>query len=265
MVQGRSLQIAQITDVHLFAEADQRLLGLPTSRSFEVLIEQLHNLSPKPDLLLLTGDLSQDGTSASYQRLQRLLSPLNIPTYWLPGNHDCPEVMEVAINHPLFPSDKSFQIGNWRFVLLNSQDPGYVHGRLSDEGLMWLDRELRSHPDLPALVALHHPPFTVNSTWLDTSVLQNSADLFEVLDRHAQVKLVVFGHIHQEFCHQRNGVTYLGTPSTCIQFEPNSVDFSLGQQEPGFRLIQLYSNGDWNSQAERISYTYQLDLAATGY
>lgn len=257
------LRIAQVTDLHLFAKSGQCLLGMPTLRSLQALIEQLRQLDPQPDLLLLTGDLSQDGTIASYDRLQSLLSPLQIPTYWLPGNHDCIEAMERSLTQ--FCPEKAFTQGGWRFLLLNSQDPGCVHGRLSIETLHWLDRQLAEHPTLPTVVSLHHPPFAVNSTWLDTSTLQNAVELFSVLDRYPQVKLVVFGHIHQEFQHQRNEVTFLGTPSTCIQFARESDEFALGQEPPGFRLIELYSDGTWMSQVNRVKFSHALDLAATGY
>jgi len=256
-------RIAQMTDLHLFAESNQCLLGMPTLRSLNTLIEQIQQLYPKPDMLLLTGDLSQDGTIRSYERLQALLSPLKIPTYWLPGNHDCVEAMERSLTQ--FHSDKAFERGEWRFLLLNSQDPGCVHGRLSAESLTWLDRQLAQHRDMPTLVSLHHPPFAVNSTWLDTSSLQNSAELLEILDRASQVKLVVFGHIHQEFRRQRGNVTFLGTPSTCIQFAQESDEFALGQETPGFRLIQLYQDGSWESQVKRVEFKHKLDLAATGY
>lgn len=258
-----SLRIAQVSDLHLFADSDQCLLGMPTSRSLNALVTQLQQLQPQLDLLLLTGDLSQDGTAASYRRLQKLLSPLGIPTYWLPGNHDCVEVMVRSLTQ--FYPDKSFQRGGWQFILLNSQDPGCVHGRLSPESLLWLDQQLTQNPTFPTLVSLHHPPFAVNSTWLDTSTLQNTPDLLSVLDRHSQVKLVVFGHIHQEFQRQRRAVTYLGAPSTCIQFERESHDFALGQEAPGFRLIQLYADGTWESQVKRVQFAHALDLAATGY
>lgn len=257
------LRIAQVTDLHLFAKSDDCLLGMPTRRSLDALIEQLQQLYPQPDLLLLTGDLSQDGTSESYGHLQRLLSPLEIPTYWLPGNHDCIEVMERSLTQ--FCPDKAFKRGGWQFLLLNSQDPGCVHGRLSAESLRWLDQQLTKNSGVPTLVSLHHPPFAVNSTWLDTSSLQNTAEFLEVLDRHPQVKLVVFGHIHQEFQRQRGNVTFLGTPSTCIQFAPESDKFALGEEAPGFRLIQLYSDGTWRSQVKRIQFRYAIDLAATGY
>jgi 3',5'-cyclic-AMP phosphodiesterase len=265
MVQSAPFRIVQITDLHLFAEVEQQLLGVPTAHSFEKLVKELASLNPSPDLFLLTGDLSQDGTVASYHRLQALLSPIGVPIYWLPGNHDCVEVMERSLRHPLFMPDKSFQIGGWKFLLLNSQDPGCVHGLLSDQTLTWLEQELEQAGGVPTLVSMHHPPFGVDSDWLDGSNLQNADELFAILDRYPQVQLVVFGHIHQAFQRQRYGVTYLGTPSTCIQFAPHSHDFALGEEAPGFRLLHLYEDGRWETQVQRFQFSALLDLAATGY
>lgn len=265
MVQSARLQVVQITDIHLFADESQQLLGVPTTQSFEALLKPLFDLSPRPDLVLLTGDLSQDGSTASYERLQELLSPLGAPIYWLPGNHDCIEVMERSLTHPLFLPHKSFQVGGWQFILLNSQVPGCVHGALSDASLTWLDQQLSSSTPAPTLVSLHHPPFQVNSNWLDGSILQNADALFNVLDRHPQVQLVVFGHIHQSFQQRRGRVTYLGTPSTCIQFAPHSDDFALGHEAPGFRLLTLFADGQWETEVNRYQFNSRLDLAATGY
>lgn len=92
-----SLLIAQITDTHLFAESDQCLLGLKTIESLRTVLNQVDALEQRPDLLLLTGDLSQDGSAESYQTLQELLIPLGIPAYWIPGNHDCPATMERVL------------------------------------------------------------------------------------------------------------------------------------------------------------------------
>ncbi len=98
------LSIAQITDIHLFADEKQELLGLQTTQSFQAVIERLDMLRPQLDLLLITGDLSQDGTPESYQRLKNLISPLATPTYWLPGNHDCLSTMQQALNYAPFVS-----------------------------------------------------------------------------------------------------------------------------------------------------------------
>lgn len=252
MTKSPSLLVAQITDMHLFAEVEQELLGLPTDRSLQVVLERLAELQPRPDILLLTGDLSQDRSCKSYQRLQDLLLPFNIPTYWLPGNHDSLPVMQQVLQQPPISPDKSFQAGGWHFVLLSSLVSGCVYGQISTASLEWLESQLQMVNDKPTLISLHHPPCLVNSVWLDQSSLQNPESLLAIVDRHPQVKLVVFGHIHQEFSYQRYGVSYLGSPSTCIQFQPHSMNFALDKAPPGFRLFALSPDGTYETRIERI-------------
>ncbi len=259
------LIVAQITDMHLFADAHQQLLGVPTLASFQAVLRQVDALEQRPDLLLLTGDLSQDGQDSSYRLLQSLVSPLDIPTYWLPGNHDCVPVMEdVLRGTELIRPEKSFHAAGWNFVLLNSQVPGKVQGALAAAELSRLETMLQQS-DQPTVVALHHPPLVMASDWLDGSALQNPAALFAVLDRYPQVKLVLFGHVHQDYNQARRQVQYLGTPSTSIQFEPCSSAFALDSAAPGFRLLHLYPDGTWWTAVERSCSVHQPDFASSGY
>lgn len=265
MTHTSPLHLVQLTDLHLFADMEQQLLGLTTMQSFEAVIAQLKQLQPQPELLLLTGDLSQDGKAESYQHLQTQLSSLKIPAYWLPGNHDNFLTMQRSLTHPLFRPEKSFVAGGWQFLLLNSGVPGQVYGQLSSETLDWLDLQLQTVSDRPVLISLHHPPFLMHSDWLDSSTLQNSAEFFAVIDRYPQVKLVLFGHVHQEFQHQRRGVQYLASPSTCIQFEPRSCKFSLDNTEPGFRVLSLNPDSSWTTGIQRVAHLHHPNMAATGY
>ncbi len=266
MSQASPFLIAQVTDIHLFANASEELLGLPTAQSFHAVLEQLQQLLPQPDILLLTGDLSQDESPESYQYLQDLLKPLGIPTYWLPGNHDQPAVMEQVLNQAPISSEKSFYAGGWQFLLLNSAVYGCVHGQLLPESLQWLEFQLQQTRERPTLIALHHSPFLMDSAWLDKNPLRNAEELLAVIDRHPQVCLVVFGHVHQEFERSRHGVRYLGCPSTCFQFMPESEKFALDKIEPGFRLINLYPDGSFQTKVVRVAYdAHQLDTAAVGY
>ncbi|WP_041233602.1 3',5'-cyclic-AMP phosphodiesterase [Cylindrospermum stagnale] len=246
--------IAQLTDIHLFAAENQRLLGIPTMESFQAVIKRLKELQPELDFLILTGDLSGDGTVESYENLQYLLNPLQIPTYWLPGNYDCAIAMDEILTLGMVSRRKSFTRGSWNFILLNSSVPGSMHGHLSDKTLDWLDSELKMLGENPTVVSLHHPPILVNSEWLDVNTLQNSEELLAVLDRHPQVKLVLFGHIHQEWKHTRDDVDYLGSPSTCIQFLSESPTFALDEKLPGFRLLKLHPDGTWETWVERVPY-----------
>ncbi|MBW4665043.1 MAG: 3',5'-cyclic-AMP phosphodiesterase [Chroococcus sp. CMT-3BRIN-NPC107] len=244
-----SLLVAQITDTHLFAEVESEVLGVQTYSSLQAVVERVRNLHPQPDILLLTGDLAQDESSQSYDRLHSLIAPLNIPTYWLPGNHDNLQVMEQVLKESLIDAKKSFQAGGWNFLLLSSLIPGCVHGEISQQSLEWLELQLQQNPNFSTLIAIHHPPCLINSEWMDNINLRNYEQFLEVSDRYPQVKLVIFGHIHQEFAMARHGVDYLGCPSTCVQFQPQSKEFTIDKRsQPGLRLLNLFENGTYNTE-----------------
>jgi Icc protein len=246
-----ALTIAQVTDTHLFADPEQGLKGVITARSLQAVVERVRQL--QPDFLLLTGDLSQDETLASYEHLREIIAPLSLPSYWIPGNHDRPELMVQVLSNPPFQSKKSLQWAGWHGVLLDSRVEGKVGGELSQASLQELNQALEQNPELPTFIALHHPVFDVGSAWMGEIGLSNAEDLLAVIDRHSQVKLVLFGHIHQVFEQQRQGVTYLGTPSTCVQFKPHSETFAIDNQMPGFRILRLWADGRFESVVERVS------------
>ncbi len=246
--------VAQITDTHLFATDEQQMLGLTTYDSFQAVVAHLRQLQPKPHILLLTGDISQDETNESYQRLKEIISPLEIPAYWIPGNHDDLPLMQQVLNQPPIFADKSFTVGEWHFLLLSSWVPGKVYGKLSGASLEWLEQQLQLIGDKPTSIALHHPPCAIASEWMDRIKLQNPEEFFAIIDRYPQVKLVLFGHIHQAFEARRHGVHYLGSPSTCVQFKPESVEFALDSIQPGFRLLTLNSDGTFETKIERVNY-----------
>ncbi|MEB3291698.1 MAG: 3',5'-cyclic-AMP phosphodiesterase [Synechococcales bacterium] len=247
-----ALSIVQVTDTHLFANPTQTLVGISTLETLNVILQAIRGWQPQPDFLLLTGDLSQDGSPASYQQLGDLLGPLALPCYWLPGNHDHWVTMEQSLSTAPFIGDRAFVIKGWRFLLLNSQIPNEVPGLLTPETLAWLDQELQNSPELPTVIALHHPLFPLETDWLDRSCLQNPEDFFAVVDHYSQVKLVLFGHIHQVFQQQRHQVTYLGCPSTCVQFARGSATFTIDLLQPGFRTLDLYADGTWSTAVHRI-------------
>ncbi|NJS13030.1 MAG: 3',5'-cyclic-AMP phosphodiesterase [Microcoleus sp. CSU_2_2] len=247
------LLVAQITDTHLFAEIDRTWKGLSTARTLQAVLDRLQQIQPQPDLLLLTGDLSQDETPESYELLASLISPLKIPAYWIPGNHDNLPIMQQVLDKPPISPEKSFQQGNWQFLLLSSVEAGCSGGKLSPETLDWLDTELQQTDDRPVIIALHHHPLPIDCEIMDGMMLHNADEFLAIVDRYPQVKIVICGHIHQEFHQQRGGVSYLGTPSTCIQLLPKSHPIVVDEIPAGFRLIELAIDGTWNTRVERVA------------
>lgn len=259
------LLVAQLSDLHLFATPEQTLLGLQTMASFTAILEALAQLPRQPDVILLTGDLAQDESTAAYEQIVQKIAPLKIPTYWLPGNHDHSPSMASILNQPPLYPDKAFQMGGWQFLMLDSTVAQQVHGEFSAQSLAQLEQQLQANTN-PTLIALHHPPVSIDSAWLDNLGLQNSEEFLALLERHSHVKLVIFGHIHQQVEQRRQGINYLSTPSTCVQFAPHQQTFAVDETEPGFRLLWLYPDGTFDSEVQRVRIApHQLDVAAQGY
>lgn len=260
------VRLVQVTDSHIFADPEGCLLGLNTRESFEAVCDRVLREEWRPDALLATGDLSQDASPESYQYLADYFKKLAIPTFWLPGNHDNPETMELYLSNSKVLQAKQLLIGHWQVILLDSSVRGKVHGELADEQLEFLEKALKRYPEKHALVTLHHQPLDVGSEWLDQIGLHNHQALKDVVAKYPQVKSVLWGHVHQEFESRINGTTWISTPSSCVQFKPGSEDFSAGTEAPGYRYLNLYSDGRIESVVHRIdNMEFTVDYSIKGY
>jgi Icc protein len=257
--------LVQISDSHLFAEAHGTLLGMNTCDSLQKVLEMVRAQQPRIDLVLATGDLSQDGSLESYQAFRDLTRQLDAPARWIPGNHDEPQIMaEAAVQSALL--EPVVDIGNWRVTLLDSAVPGSVPGYLQDEQLQLLARSLSEAPQRHHLVCLHHHPVSIGCAWMEPIGLRNPDAFFEVLDRFPQVRAVLWGHVHQEIDQLRDNVRLIASPSTCIQFEPGSEDFTVGEQAPGYRWLRLMPDGQLQTGVERVTgFDFQVDYGSNGY
>jgi 3',5'-cyclic-AMP phosphodiesterase len=265
-IKAKAVRILQVTDAHLYNTPDQTLVGMNCDESLQDVLELIRSGEPAAEFLLFTGDASQDSSSASYQRLELLLSSLGLPQAWIPGNHDELQQMQDAIgrDNPCFGN--SLALGNWRIILLNSSVPGQVHGRLAPTELDFLRRQLQECQEAHILVCLHHNPVPVAAQWLQQHALKNPEDLFVLLDTDPRVRAVVFGHIHHELKQERNGVLYLGAPSTCVQFHPASKEFALDTSNPGYRWLELSADGGLETGINRVvGKVYKVDYSGVGY
>jgi len=260
------LHVVQLTDTHLLAEPDGVMLGIPLRDSLRRVVEAIRQAdSAPPDLALVTGDLSQDGSPASYEAVGRLLAPLGVPCYGLPGNHDAKPALHAALAQPPFRPHCVFEAGGWRFVLLDSAVPGAVHGAFSEASLDALDATLSARPEVPTLVALHHGPFPVGAAWLDPINLRDPEGFRQVIAQHSHVQLVLFGHIHQAAEAQWGTTQLYGCPSTGFQFAPQTDEFTVDDVPPGYRRVTLHADGTFATALHRVSVPFTPDPQATGY
>ena len=247
-----AVQIVQITDCHIHAGADESLRGINTRHSFEAVKRAVIGDRDACDLLLATGDLSQDGSAAAYRYLANQFDQFGVPTFWLPGNHDDIDVMQQEFVAMHIHADKQLCIGNWLIVLLDSTIAGEVHGRVSETQLDFMDKALQQHALQHALVCLHHQAREIGSEWIDQLGLLGADQFRARLSRHQNVRAVLWGHVHQEIHQRHDGIEWLSTPSSCVQFKPGSKGFAVDDARPGYRRLNLSPDGSIETSVTRI-------------
>ena len=266
MTNKPSIRLVQISDPHIYANKEKTLLGVNTYQSFSAVLDLIKTDSTPPDLILLTGDLAQDHSEAAYQLVKEAFESFNIPIYYIPGNHDDIELMARVLPSDTLSSLKQIVLPPWQFILLNSQKPKAVEGYLEDTQFDFLENCLAMYPNHHAIIVFHHQPIPVGTSWLDKLGLINADKLWETLKRYPQVQTLLFGHVHQAHAGKKNGISYYATPSTCIQFKRNCVDFALEELPPGYRWLDLYPNGDMKTDIRRLAnYIGVFDIDAKGY
>ena len=248
----RPLRVIQISDTHIHSIPNALLWGVDVDQGLQAVLKRLRSWHWPADIVLNTGDLVQDEGKPAYERLLEHLEPLGIPVYCLPGNHDIPVILESILNGGNIRRESHVKRGTWQFVMLDSTVANSPGGHLTERELLFLETTLEANPDRYAIVCLHHQPVPVGSAWLDTMMVDNAKAFFHVLDRHPQVRAVIWGHIHQEFSDHRIGVAVLGAPSTCVQFKPKSARATADDQTPGFRWFELFANGTLKTGIARV-------------
>jgi Icc protein len=236
-----SIRIAQITDCHLPADPGQGYRGIDPYKNLQTLLKKVKSL--KPDLVLASGDLSEDGSQVSYTALKHLLDSIDAPVLALPGNHD-----DAALLAQVFPGSPvdGIQVtdhGYWQIIRMDSCIPGEPHGHFSAALLTKLESVLARDINRPRLLVLHHQPLLVGSPWIDKYRLFEPEPFLQVIDNYQDIKAVVWGHIHQVFEVDRNGTAMLGGPSSAINGLPGAQKFTAGQPGPACRWLELEMDG----------------------
>ena len=250
--------LAQLSDPHIGAAwaGGDPVAGLAAA------VESIRSMRQQPDAVLLSGDLADSAADAEYEKVRALLQPLRAPLYVLPGNHDDRHALRRHFGVPGAAGDPvqySVDLGPLQLVVLDTTRPGEDAGELDSERLGWLDAQLASTPDVPTLLAMHHPPLVTGVPALDEFGLP-AADrraLGEILKRHPQVRRLVAGHVHRTMTAELAGRPVLTVPSTYVQaglhFGSRHGEWT---DEPGGFAVHAVTDG------ELVSHSQQVDQGA---
>jgi Icc protein len=229
--------LAQLSDTHLLADPTTELWGHNTTRNLGAVLEVMPTWV---DVIVVTGDVSEDGAPQSYQRAMALTEDRAGQRHFLPGNHDSPEVMR-AVTGSLPPLQMVRASATWTLALVDSQWVGHENGRIRVDTMAAL-REALAVAQTHVVVCLHHPP--VSPCENPDCGLANSDELLAIL-RASPVRLVISGHVHQRFDTTIDGVRFLGGPSTFRQLrhggDPHYQDT---HEPPAAQLLELLDDGN---------------------
>lgn len=263
------INIIQLTDTHLYGTSVGTLLKMNTRHSLDQVIKIVKQQEGNVDLVLATGDIAQDASTEAYSIFLDVVSELNTPFRWIPGNHDSASIM-TGMAEDTGANNRLAQLNNWLLVLLDTSIEGEVHGRLDGKELDFLESNLQAAQDNDAvehcLIVLHHNPIPGNAGWMKDIGLDNGMEFFDLIERFDKVKCTLYGHIHQELDFYHRGIRCLCTPSTCIQFKPHVTNFALDKLNPGYRSLKLFEDGTVVTEVKRVTdHTFEVDYGSTGY
>jgi 3',5'-cyclic AMP phosphodiesterase CpdA len=240
--------IAQISDTHISTPGSRNDLHFRTAEHLERAVQHLNAFTPRPDVVIATGDLVERGRGDEYQRLRDILSNLTMPLFLIPGNHDERDnLVRTFDRHHYLPRDGGYLqyvIEDWpvRLVALDTLIPGASYGRLCAERLQWLEARLGEAPERPTLVFMHHPPFFTGIRKMDQMGLDGMAALETVIGRHPQVERVVCGHLHRSITRRFAGTVACTAPATAhqIALDLGEVPRLATVMEPPACLLHLW-------------------------
>jgi 3',5'-cyclic AMP phosphodiesterase CpdA len=238
--------ICQLTDLHVrpVGQPANRLseTNMFTERAFRVVAR----LNPLPDIVVITGDLTDCGLDAEYANLNHLLRKfLPMPVFVIPGNHDRRGNLREGLKHlPGVIANRhyvQYVVDDYpvRLVMLDTLVPGAGHGELRADQLEFLDRTLAAAPDKPTIVGMHHPPFACGIAHMDRINLRNSPEFVAVIARHRQVERIICGHHHRPIVARVAHAIASIAPSVAHQVEMSLDPHDRGAfvlEPPAFQL-----------------------------
>jgi len=234
--------IAQVTDIHA-APGNENL-----SR-FDRALSWLTHL--QPDVLVITGDLTDGQWQEGYRAIAHRLSQHRFPSLILPGNADDRSLMRAIWGEKRWAQDVKgdalhviHHSGDLRLIGLDSTVVHQDYGSVT-EHLDWLERQLNNAGNSPCFLFLHHNVFASGIPPLDKTMCRGLTEL-EALIRRAPARLlaVATGHVHRSI----TGV-FAGIPaSICGSICPaNPVWFGSENvppaDDPPVLMVHRYASG----------------------
>ncbi|XPF93748.1 metallophosphoesterase [Colwellia sp. RE-S-Sl-9] len=243
-----ALKVAQISDTHLFADKNTLHCGANVYQHLVHVLTHIQGVE-KPDVIVFTGDLTQDHTDASYQQFVEIFQQLDIqiPVHFIAGNHDEHRQLEQYLTNKSFNSSKIITHNAWQILLINSKSEtpsGYV----SEGTLNELSKNI--DPEKKQLVFMHHHPLDVGY-FIDKHGLKNKTEFWNAIQQFPSIQAIACGHVHNDLSIQPEQSGYniplYTCPATSIQFDQTANTSACNGQGAGYRIFELSNDGTYTT------------------
>ncbi len=249
----RPILLAQISDLHIKRPGQLAYGRVDTAAALTRCVNDINRFVPRPDFVIISGDLADTPEKEEYDHLKNLLAPLQIPFAAIPGNHDDRALLRTAFpDQPYVHANGALNLAiamdDLDILMIDSSVPGAPHGELDTITLAWLDAALAASKTRAALLFLHHPPFITGIAHMDRQNLRNADDLANILHKYERARLVASGHVHRA-----TSTSFAGAPATICPAPNHAVALDLGGQippsfviePPAFHLHAWFANGGY--------------------
>lgn len=260
--------VCQISDLHVRAPGLISYGVVDCAAMVARCVAEVLRLPQRPEVVVITGDLTDLGRPEEYAHLRKLLAPLPMPVYLLPGNHDDREQLRASLADHAYlrqwPPYVQYAIEDWplRLVAIDTVIPGEAGGRLCAERLGWLERTLAAAPEKPTLLLMHHPPFATLIDHMDGMGLEDPRQLESIIRKNPQVERVLCGHLHRPIQARFGGTIASTCPSPAHQVALDlapEADARFKMEPPAFQLHA------WRSDTGVITHTAYVGEFAGPY
>jgi len=239
-----SLTLAQFSDSHLFACPEQKHHGAPVSENLKRVCQHISQ-DKNIDLVIFTGDLTQDHSEASYQLFVDIVKEFltHLPIFYLAGNHDDVALLNTYLKGSPFVQKNLIENEYWQFHLINSKSKTPA-GTISPLQLANITSETK--PDKFQFFFMHHHPKNVDY-FIDRHGLENQYHFWDWLENQANVKGIACGHVHRAMTFNVNisqcSVPVFTCPATSIQFAKHPNELVAEATSPAYRTLTFDKDG----------------------
>lgn len=256
------LLICQLSDLHVCAPGVLAYRRVDTAAYVQRCVAHIARLDPRPDAIVITGDIADRGSATEYEHARTLLAPLTVPIHVIPGNHDDRTVLREAFPSPDHGTGMpeflqyTAAIGPIRLIALDTLAPGEGGGMLCERRLDWLTQALDRVRGSPVVILMHHPPFETGIAYMDAVGLKTAYPLEPIVRNHPNVERILCGHLHRTILRRFGGTIAATSPSPAHQV---ALDFAAGahacfvMEPPGYLLHR------WDERSGITTYAAVVD------